>query len=62
LVTRAEHVGQTSAKKKKKRKEIQDIETDEEDSASEESGPGSPIGVGGDKVNQEGGGEEGENK
>jgi hypothetical protein len=38
-------------KKKKKKKEIQDIETDEEDSALEESGPDSPIGGGGDNVN-----------
>jgi hypothetical protein len=62
LVTRVEHVRQTSAKKKKKKEEVQDIETDEEDNASEESGPGSPTGGGGDKVNQEGGGEEGEKK
>jgi hypothetical protein len=42
---------------------VQDIETDEDDTTSKESGPHSPTGVGGgDKVNQEGGGEEGEKK
>jgi hypothetical protein len=40
---------------------VQNIETDEEGTASKESGPHSPIGGGGgDKVNQERGGEEGE--
>jgi hypothetical protein len=39
---------------------VKNIETDEEDNASEESGPDSPAGGGGDEVNQEGGGEEGE--
>jgi hypothetical protein len=60
LVTRVEHDGQTSAKKKKKKEEVQNIETDKEDNASEESRPDSPIGGGGDEVNQEEGGEEGE--
>jgi hypothetical protein len=46
LVTRFEHVGQTSAKKKKKKEDIQDVQTDEEDSASEENGSVSPIGGG----------------
>jgi hypothetical protein len=47
-------------KKKKKKEEYQDIETDEEDNASEENGSGSPVAGGGDEVNQEVGGEEGE--
>ena len=59
LVTRFEHAGQSSAKKKNKKDEFQNIETDEEDSASEENGPISPVGGGGDEVNQEVGGEEG---
>jgi hypothetical protein len=58
LVTRVEHVGQTSAKKKKKKAEVQNIETDEEDNASEEDGSGSPGGE--DEVNGKGGGDEGE--
>jgi hypothetical protein len=62
LVTRVEHDGQTSAKKKKKKEEVQNIETDEEDNASEESRPDSPARGGGDEVNQEEGGEEGENQ
>jgi hypothetical protein len=62
LVTRVEHVGQSSVKKNKKKEEVQNIETDEEDNALEESGPDSPIGGGGDEVNQERGGEEGENQ
>jgi hypothetical protein len=37
LVTRVEHDGNTSAKKKKKKEEVQNIEINEEDSASEES-------------------------
>jgi hypothetical protein len=60
LVTQFEHVRQTSAKKKKREEEVQNIETDEEDNVSEESRPGSPTGGGGDEVNQEVGGEEGE--
>jgi hypothetical protein len=47
-------------KKKKKNEEVQNIETDEEDSASEEIGSDSPVGGGGDKVKQ--GGEEREMK
>jgi hypothetical protein len=35
LVTRVEHAGQSSAKKKKKKEEVQNIEIDEEDNASE---------------------------
>jgi hypothetical protein len=35
LVTQFEHAGQTSAKKKNKKEEVQNIETDEEDNASE---------------------------
>jgi hypothetical protein len=62
LVTWVEHVGQSSVKKNKKKEEVHNIETDEEDSASEESGPDSPRGGGRDEVNQERGGEEGENQ
>jgi hypothetical protein len=62
LVTRFEHGGESSAKKKKKKEEVQNIETNEDDSASEENGSGSPIGGGGDEVNKELGGEEGENQ
>jgi hypothetical protein len=47
-------------KKKNKKEEVQNIETDEEDIALEENGPVSPEGGGGDKLNQELGGEEGE--
>jgi hypothetical protein len=57
LVTWFEHAGHTSVKKKNKNEEVHNIETDEEDSASEESRPDSPTGGGGDEVNQEGGGE-----
>jgi hypothetical protein len=46
LVTQAEHDGQTSEKKKKKKEEVQDIETNEEDTASGESRPDSPTGGG----------------
>jgi hypothetical protein len=60
LVTRVKHDEQTSAKKKKKNEEVQDIDTDEDDSTSKESGPPSPTRGGGDEVNQEVGGEEGE--
>jgi hypothetical protein len=62
LVTRVEHDGQTSVKKKKKKEEVQNIETDDEDNASEESRPDSPTGGGGDEVNPEEEGEEGERK
>jgi hypothetical protein len=41
---------------------VKDIESDEKDNASEESRPDSTAGGGGDEVNQEEGGEEGENK
>jgi hypothetical protein len=34
-------------KKKNKKEEVQNIETDEEDSGSEENGFGSPVGGGG---------------
>jgi hypothetical protein len=47
-------------RRRRKRRKFQNIETDEEDNASEESRPGLPTGGGGDEVNQEGGGEEGE--
>jgi hypothetical protein len=57
LVTQVKHDGH---KKKKRKEDIQNIESDEEDSASEESGPELPIGGGGDEVNQEEGGEEGD--
>jgi hypothetical protein len=60
LATRFEHAGQTSVNKKKEKEEVQNIETDEEDNALEESRPGSPAGGGGDQINQEGGEEEGE--
>jgi hypothetical protein len=53
LVTWVKHDGQTSAKKKNKREEVQNIESYEEDIASEESGIESPTGGGGDEVNQE---------
>jgi hypothetical protein len=62
LVTRVEHDGHTSVKKNKKKEEVQNIETNEEDSVLEESKPDSPAGGGGDEVNQEEGGEEGEKK
>jgi hypothetical protein len=39
---------------------VQNIESDEKDNASEESRPDSPAGGGGDEVNQEEGGEEGD--
>jgi hypothetical protein len=52
LVTRVEHDGQTSTKKKKKREQVHNIETDEEDSASEESRHDSPVGGAGDEVKQ----------
>jgi hypothetical protein len=45
IVTRVEHVRQSSGtKKKKKQDEVQDIESDEEDNASEDNGSGSPRG------------------
>jgi hypothetical protein len=47
-------------KKSKKKEEVWNIETVEEDNALEESRLDSPIGGGGDNVNQEEGGEEGE--
>jgi hypothetical protein len=47
-------------KKKKKKEEVHNIEIDEEDNASEEKGYGLPGG--GDKVNGQGGGDEGEKK
>jgi hypothetical protein len=61
LVTQVEHVGQTSTKKKKKKEEVQDVETDEEDNASEGNGFG-PLGGGGDEVDGQGGWDEGEKK
>jgi hypothetical protein len=51
LVTRVKHDGQTSMKKNKKREEVQNIESNEEDSNSEEGRLDSPIGGGGDEVN-----------
>jgi len=60
LVTQVKHDGQRSSKKNKKKDEIQDIEIYEKDSASEENMPDSPVRGGGDEVNQEEGGEEGE--
>jgi hypothetical protein len=47
LVTLFQHIGQSSAKKKKKKVEVQNIETNEEDNAFEENGSGSPVGGGG---------------
>jgi hypothetical protein len=47
LVTRVEHDGQN---KKKRKEDVQNIEIDEEDNASKESGHKSPIGGGGDDV------------
>jgi hypothetical protein len=60
LVTWFEHARHTNVKKKKKKEEFQNIETDEEENASEESRPRLPAVGGGDEVNQELGGEEGE--
>jgi hypothetical protein len=54
LVTWVEHEGQASTKKKKKKEEVQNIESDEEENALEESGPKSPI-EGGDEANPKGG-------
>jgi hypothetical protein len=62
LITQAEHDGKTREKKKKKEDEVQDIETNEEDIASDESRPDSPAGGGGDEVNQDEEGEEGDKK
>ena len=59
MVTRVEHVEQSSGtKNKKKQEEVQNIETNEEDNASEENGFGS-LGGGGDKENGQGRGDEG---
>jgi hypothetical protein len=58
LVTQVKHDGQSSTKKKNKKDEVQDIESDEKDSASEETVPDSPAGGGGDEVNKEEEGEE----
>jgi hypothetical protein len=44
LVTQFEHAGHTSVKKKNKKEEVQDVQTDEEDIASEENGSSSPAG------------------
>jgi hypothetical protein len=61
LVTQVKHVEKSSGtKKKKKKEEVQNIETDEEDNASEKNGYGS-LG-GGDESNGKGGGDEGENQ
>lgn len=60
LVTRVEHVGQSSAKKKKKKIEVQSIEINEEDNASEEDGIDSPGGGGEDQGNGQGGGDDAE--
>jgi hypothetical protein len=49
MVTWFEHVGQSSGKKKKKKEEVHDLETDEEDNASEKNGSGS-LGGGGNEV------------
>jgi hypothetical protein len=58
LVTRTEYDGHSSAKKKKKKEEVQDIESYEKDNASEETVLDSPVGGGGDEVNQEEGGKD----
>jgi hypothetical protein len=50
--------GSSSANKNKKNEEVKNIETDDEDTALEESRPESPTEGGGDKVNQERVGEE----
>jgi hypothetical protein len=60
LITRVEHAGKSSVKKKKKKEEVQNIEIDEEDSASE--GNRSILPGGGDDTNGKGGGDEGENQ
>jgi hypothetical protein len=44
LVTWVEYARKSNAKKNKKKEEVQNIETDEEDTTSEESGPHSPAG------------------
>jgi hypothetical protein len=62
LVTEVEHAGQSNTKKNKKKEEVHNIETNDEDTSSEDSGSDSPIRGGGDEVNQERGGEEGEKK
>jgi hypothetical protein len=59
LVTRTEYDGQGNDKKKKKREEVQDIDSEDQDNASEETASDSPAGKeGGDEVNKEDQGEE----
>jgi hypothetical protein len=62
LVTQTEYDGQSNTRKKKKKEkeEVQDIESDEKDNASEETVPDTPAKGGGDEVNQEEGGQEGD--
>jgi hypothetical protein len=56
MVTQVEHVGQSNGtKKKKNQEEVQNIETDEEDNASEENGSG--LLGGGDAGEKKGEGE-----
>jgi hypothetical protein len=54
LVTRVEHVRKSSVKKKKKLEEFHNIETDDEENASEGNGSGS-LGGGDDTYGQGGG-------
>jgi hypothetical protein len=58
VVTRMEYDGLSSAKKNNNEEEVQDIDSEEKDSASEETAPDSLERGGGDEVNQEGEGEE----
>jgi hypothetical protein len=65
FVTRVEHVGQSRRmKKKNKHEDIENIDTDEEDSASEKNGFGLLTGGGGgeDQDDGQGGRDEGENQ
>ena len=62
LFTQVKHDGQSSTKKNNKKEEVQNIESDEEDSASEESRLYSPAGGEGDEVNLEEEWEEGDKK
>jgi hypothetical protein len=60
IVTRVEHVGQSSGMKNKKKQEaFQDIETDEADNAFEDNVSVSLIGGREDKEKGQGGGDEG---
>jgi hypothetical protein len=53
LVTQTEYDGQRNAKKKKKKEEVQEIDSEEKDNASEETMPNSHARGEGNGVNQE---------